>query len=956
MAAVTGKVRVYDLAKELKLENRKIIDDARRFGVIVSVPSNTLDDNIADKIRELYFPKKEQAVTQRSARLIKHAVPLAAAPAAAAPAPATVTQAAPAAAAVAPAAQVTQPVEQAAAPAPAPVAPAPATPAAPATALRPLTTFAPAPAPAPKPAPALVVAEAPAPIAPMAEPAPTTMAPLEEEKTTQVTQLEAPAPAETVAAPIVPAAPEVPPKVAPAVVAAAPAPAQAKTPAGPPGRTNVIRLTPAKPFVPPPPVAPARPGRDARGGRDQQAGRGGRDQQAGRPQPQAEARAGERQRHILESGKPQLHTYVPPPDARHKGRNAGRAKQETKPEPGDKQPFRRGPQQVAAPQQRQIPTELKSLTVVEGITVREYAEKIDAKPRDIVGELMKRGVLATINQTINPELAKEIGKFYGYDITFGEFEDLIVESEFEITPEAMDDTDLRAPIVTVMGHVDHGKTSLLDAIRSARVAEGEAGGITQHIGAYSVEVANPDNPSDLRRIVFLDTPGHEAFTNMRARGAKVTDLVVLVVAADDGVMPQTIEAIAHSKDAGVPIIVAINKIDKGDANPDRVRKELADRGLLWDNWGGDTTMVELSAKMKQNISGLLEMILLQSDLMDLKANPKRMATGTVLEAKLDRGRGSVATVLVQNGSLGIGNPFIVGNYFGRVRALVNDRGQRVEAVGPAMPVEVLGLEGVPSAGDQFQVVSDVAKAQQISAFRQSKARAAALARTSARGLEQLAKQMQTGEVKELKVILKADVQGSVEVLKDTLLKLSTDKVKVNIIQAGVGAITKSDVGLANASDLTEGTAMVIIGFNVRPETTADELARQEGIDIRLHSIIYKVEEEIRNAMIGMLDATTKEVVIGKAEIRDVIRVPKVGSVAGSMIINGMLKRTAQARLIRDNVVIFESSIGSLRRFKDDVSEVQQGYECGITIDRFNDYKVGDVIEAYVTEKVVPTEL
>jgi translation initiation factor IF-2 len=387
-----------------------------------------------------------------------------------------------------------------------------------------------------------------------------------------------------------------------------------------------------------------------------------------------------------------------------------------------------------------------------------------------------------------------------------------------------------------------------------------------------------------------------------------------------------------------------------------VRKELADRGLLWDNWGGDTTMVELSAKMKQNISGLLEMILLQSDLMDLKANPKRMATGTVLEAKLDRGRGSVATVLVQNGSLGIGNPFIVGNYFGRVRALVNDRGQRVEAVGPAMPVEVLGLEGVPSAGDQFQVVSDVAKAQQISAFRQSKARAAALARTSARGLEQLAKQMQTGEVKELKVILKADVQGSVEVLKDTLLKLSTDKVKVNIIQAGVGAITKSDVGLANASDLTEGTAMVIIGFNVRPETTADELARQEGIDIRLHSIIYKVEEEIRNAMIGMLDATTKEVVIGKAEIRDVIRVPKVGSVAGSMIINGMLKRTAQARLIRDNVVIFESSIGSLRRFKDDVSEVQQGYECGITIDRFNDYKVGDVIEAYVTEKVVPTEL
>ncbi|NOT60780.1 MAG: translation initiation factor IF-2, partial [Acidobacteria bacterium] len=504
--------------------------------------------------------------------------------------------------------------------------------------------------------------------------------------------------------------------------------------------------------------------------------------------------------------------------------------------------------------------------------------------------------------------------------------------------------------------VDHGKTSLLAAIRSARVAAGEAGGITQHIGAYSVQVTNPEDANDIRRIVFLDTPGHEAFTNMRARGAKVTDIVILVVAADDGVMPQTIEAIAHSKDAGVPVIVAINKIDKGDSNPERVKKELADRGLLWDSWGGDTSMVELSAKMRLNINGLLEMILLQSDLMELKSNPKRMATGTVLEAKLDRGRGAVATVLVQNGSLKIGDPFIVGNYFGRVRALMNDRGERVEGVGPAMPVEVLGLEGVPAAGDQFQVVADVAKAQQISQFRQMKARAAALARTSARGLEQLAKQMQSGEAKELKVILKTDVQGSVEVLRDTLLKLSTDKVKVSIIQSGVGAITKSDVGLANASDLSEGTAMVIIGFNVRPEASAEELARQEGIDIRLHSIIYKVEEEIRSAMIGMLDATSKEVVIGKAEVRDVIRVPKVGSVAGSMITSGMLKRTAQARLIRDNVVVFESAIGSLRRFKDDVSEVQTGYECGITLDRFNDYKVGDVIEAYIMEKVIPTEL
>jgi translation initiation factor IF-2 len=570
---------------------------------------------------------------------------------------------------------------------------------------------------------------------------------------------------------------------------------------------------------------------------------------------------------------------------------------------------------------------------------------------------MHRGVMATINQTINPEVAREIGRDYGFDISFGDFEEMIVESEFEITPEAMEDTDPRAPVVTVMGHVDHGKTSLLDAIRAARVAEGEAGGITQHIGAYSVEVPDPDNRSHMRRVVFLDTPGHKAFTMMRARGAQVTDIVVLVVAADDGVMPQTIEAIEHAKAAEVPMVVAINKVDKPDANTERVKKELADRGLLWDGWGGQTTMVEVSAKKKQNIDGLLEMILLTADLLELKANPKRMATGTVLEAQLDRGRGAVATVLIQNGTLQVGEPFIVGNYFGKVRALMNDRGERVQTVGPAMPVEVLGLEGVPAAGDQFQVVDDVSKAQQISQFRQTKARATALARSAARGLDQLAAQLESGEVKELLVILKADVQGSVEVLKDTLLKLSTDKVKVRIIRSGAGAITEDDVLLASASNATAtSAATVIIGFNVRPETRVDEVAKQENVDIRLHSIIYKVEEEIRNAMLGLLEATLKEVVIGKAEIRNVIRVPKVGAVAGSMVINGMIKRGAHARLIRDSVVIFETHIGSLRRFKDDVSEVQQGFECGITIERFNDYKLGDVIEAYIIEKVAPTKL
>jgi len=606
---------------------------------------------------------------------------------------------------------------------------------------------------------------------------------------------------------------------------------------------------------------------------------------------------------------------------------------------------------------RAVPAELKPVRLIEGSTVREFAEKLEVKPKDVVALLFERGVMATINQTLNAEIAREVGRAFGYDVSFGAFEDMTQETEFEITPEAMEDTDTRAPVVTVMGHVDHGKTSLLDAIRVARVAEGEAGGITQHIGAYSVEVPNPDNPAERRRIVFLDTPGHEAFTMMRARGAKVTDIVVLVVAADDGVMPQTVEAIEHARAANVPIVVAINKIDKPDANPERVKKELADRGLLWDSWGGSTTMVEVSAKKKQNIEDLLEMILLTADILDLKANPKRLAAGTVLEAKLDRGRGAVATVLIQNGTLKVGDPFIVGNFFGRVRALIDDRGRDVQETGPATPVEVLGLQGVPSAGDQFQVVADVAKAQQISSFRQSKARTSALARSAARGLDQLHEQLEAGEIKELLVILKADVQGSVEVLKETLTKLSTDKVKVRIIRSGVGAITESDVLYASASNATtSGAATVIIGFNVRPESRADEVAKQEKVDIRLHSIIYKVEEEIRNAMIGMLDATTKETVIGKAEVRDVIRVPKVGSVAGCMIIDGLIKRTAKARLIRENVVIFDSAIGSLRRFKDDMSEVAQGFECGITIERFNDYKVGDIIEAYITEKIAATQL
>ncbi|HJQ24284.1 MAG TPA: translation initiation factor IF-2, partial [Blastocatellia bacterium] len=647
--------------------------------------------------------------------------------------------------------------------------------------------------------------------------------------------------------------------------------------------------------------------------------------------------------------------YIPQDNRpRKRTRRGKRGPGEFGPEEGKHLDSPRGHRGTIAPKQKPVFTELRALKVVEGITVKDFAEKIEVKPKDVVTEMIKRGVMATINQTINPEIAQAVGREFGYEISFAPFEEIISEAEEEkIIESGEEDLAPRAPVITVMGHVDHGKTSLLDGIRETRVAEGEAGGITQHIGAYAVDVADPDDPQKSRRIVFLDTPGHEAFTMMRARGAKVTDVVVLVVAADDGVMPQTIEAIDHAQAAEVPIIVAINKIDKPDANPDRVKQELADRGLLWDGWGGDTTMVEVSAKKRQNLNGLLEMIILTSDILELKANADRLASGVVLEAKLDRGRGAVATVLVQQGTLKVGDPFIAGQVFGRVRAMFDDRGRGIDKVGPSTPVEVLGLQGVPAAGDQLQVVSDATQAQHIASQRQMQARMAAIARTSARGLEQLFSEKTA--VKELKVILKADVQGSVEAVRDVLNKLTTERVKISIIRSGVGAITESDVMLAAASSKDMGRAAVIIGFNVRPQSRAREIAENEGVDIRLHTIIYKVEEEIRLAMLGLLDATKREVITGHAEVRQVFRVPRVGQIAGCYILDGTIRRTT-ARILRDNVVIFEGKIDSLRRFKDDVSEVKQGFECGISLERFQDVKTGDVIEAYMTEEVAPTSL
>jgi len=616
--------------------------------------------------------------------------------------------------------------------------------------------------------------------------------------------------------------------------------------------------------------------------------------------------------------------------------------------PGDKRPVRPGPRErveeekVLRPQRRHVeagpPPINREITISEGITVKELSEKLDVKANLVIKKLFDRSIFATINQTLDSKLATEVAREFGASTATVSYE---VEA-MAVVNEAEDTKDVvkRAPVVTIMGHVDHGKTSLLDAIREANVAGREAGGITQHIGAYEVELKG-------KKIVFIDTPGHEAFTRMRARGAKVTDIVVLVVAADDGVMPQTLEAIDHARAAKVPIIVAINKIDKADAQPERIKQQLSDRGLLPEDWGGDTVMVPVSARTQEGLPLLLEMILLVAEIQDLKANPNRPAMGTVIEAQLDRGRGPVATVLVRNGTLAVGDFFICGAVFGKVRAMQNDRGAQIRKAGPSTPVEVLGLESMPEAGDDFQVVTDTAKAKQIVNFRDLKLREAALAKNSRLTLEQLHKQMQAGEVKELPLIIKADVGGSTEVLTEMLQKLTNDKVKVRVIGSGVGAINESDVLLASASNA------IIIGFNVRPERKAEALAEQEKVDIRLHTIIYNLTDEMKLAMSGLLSPVFKEVYKGRAEVKDTFRITKVGNVAGCQVLDGTITQHAEMRLMRDSVVVHTGKIGSLRRFKDDVSEVKSGMECGITVENYGDVKAGDIIEAFVTERVAP---
>jgi len=580
--------------------------------------------------------------------------------------------------------------------------------------------------------------------------------------------------------------------------------------------------------------------------------------------------------------------------------------------------------------------------ISEGMTLREFAEKLGVRVRDLIDALFKRGIMANINQALDPELAQEVAKDLGVEAMVVSFEEEVqLRRELSVGTDQPEAKAPRAPVVTIMGHVDHGKTSLLDAIRSSKLTEAEFGGITQHIGAYHVEVNS-------RQIVFVDTPGHEAFTMMRARGARITDIVVLVVAADDGVMPQTIEAIDHARAAKVPIVVAINKIDKPNANLDRVKKELADRGLTPEDWGGETVMVPISALKRQGIPELLEMILLTADILELKANPDIAAQGAVLEARKEVGRGIVATVLVQNGTLKVGDVFVSGATWGRVRSMSDDVGERAQAAGPSTPVEVTGFNDLPDAGDLLQVVEDESRARSIAEFRAQEVRRVGLAPNQARmSLDQLFNRIQEGEVKDLPVILKADVQGSVEVLRDALAKASTDKVKVSVLHTGVGAISTNDVLLASASKA------VVIGFNVRPERSAVELAEKEGVEIRLHTVIYELIDELRKAMTGLLEPTFREVAAGRAEVRDTFKVPKVGTVAGCHVVEGVIPRSASVRLLRDNRVIYEGKIASLRRFKDDVSEVRTGFDCGIGLDRFQDVKPGDVIEAYTSEEVAP---
>jgi translation initiation factor IF-2 len=973
-----NKIRINELARELEVKAHEILDRLPELGVTEKkTHSSSIDEDVAIKLRRLfghevpeeYAEPEERAATPPAQPVA--AVQTPSAPEAAPvglgqpPTPAAIEEQAaePAAGKIAldrpagrPAHPIRPPLAGSSPPAaqpPAPVAPRAAlTPmTAPAAVIAPGRPTPPMARPVPQPRPGQVLSGPRQPMPPgLAEP----LSPSAPILTRPGVAARAPIAPASLGSPTLPAAPSTPMPAAPRPPAARPLAGQpAARPVVPPRADLAAKLSQPRAAAPGMPAPPS-PGRPLSPGppRPQSAPAPGQPIYRGplRPGQPVVARqgpgpairpgtpmrpgGGPRPMHPT-SRRPGMEPAVapPPPDQqRRPGDKRGRPQRDRSAEPEEKilRPSTRR-QTPSGP-----PPVSREITVTEGITVKELSEKLDVKAGIVIKKLMDRNILATINQTLDSKLATEIAREFGASTSTITYEE---ESQQKVeVAEEQKDLVKRAPVVTIMGHVDHGKTSLLDAIREANVAGKEAGGITQHIGAYYVE-------KDGRKVVFIDTPGHEAFTRMRARGAKVTDIVVLVVAADDGVMPQTLEAIDHARAAKVPIVVAINKIDKPDAQPERIKQQLSDRGLLAEDWGGDTVMVPVSAKIKINLDLLLEMILLVADLQDLKANPARPAMGNVLEAKLDRGRGPVATVLVRNGTLRVGDYFICGAVFGKVRAMLNDRGEPIREAEPSTPVEVLGLESMPEAGDDFQVVTDTAKAKQIVLFREAKVREATLAKSSRITLEMLHKKLAAGEVTELPIILKADVGGSAEVLTDTLHKMSNDKVRIRVLRSGVGAINESDVLLASASDA------IIIGFNVRPERNTSTLAEQEKVDIRLHTIIYNLTDEIKRAMSGLLEPVFKEVYKGKAEVRETFRITKVGNVAGCQVQDGSITRDSEVRLLRDNVVVYTGKISSLRRFKDDVSEVKSGMECGITLENFGDIKQNDIIEAFVTERM-----
>jgi translation initiation factor IF-2 len=950
-----NQVRINELARELEVKAKAIIDLLPGYGVTEKkTHSSSIPADVAEKVRKnLQGAAEAEAQVEATAKAEKEA-----------------KDAAAKAARMRPSAPVAQPQASVA-----PVAVKPSAPAVPVVPVaKPMAPEAPAAA-------APVAPKAPAPVPAVLPPAgkpaaPATTAPA-------ATPIRPPAPA---GAPATPAAarPAVPSGKQPSAMrpaAAAPGAATAR-----PGGAPVRPGTPARPMptgnrgpIPtgnrgplpdtsqgsrsggPRPGQPMRPQQSGQGRpftprSGSPGGPGGPqsrpfEQRRGpmptgtRPGPRAPGRPGmlpppfpEKLPPKAEPGKP-LYTRKPPQRQRpvlDKREQEGERKlHPTRQRPGA---GRSSAAAVIAPPEPRPPREV---TITEGITIRELAEKLDVRAKELLKNLLDRGVFASINQALDVPTATTLAEsFSGVVSVVSLEEEMVLEVAKEETKESLKP---RPPVVTVMGHVDHGKTSLLDAIREADVAAGEAGGITQHIGAYKVVVND-------RAVVFVDTPGHEAFTRMRARGAKVTDIVVLVVAADDGVMPQTKEAIDHARAAKVPIIVAINKIDKPEAQLERVKRQLTENSLMPAEWGGDTEFVEVSAKKRQGIEKLLETILLVADLRELKANPDAPATGTVLESRVDKGRGPVATILIQNGTLNSGDFFICGSVFGKVRAMFDDRGRVVNDAPPSTPVEVLGLQGVPDAGDLFQV-TDEAKARHIVEYRQGKQRDAAMARISGSRitLDQLHEQLKAGDVKELGIVIKGDVQGSVEVLSEMLPKLSTEQVKLKIIGSGVGAVTENDVLLASAS------GAIVIAFGVRPDRKALDLAQQEHVDIRTHTIIYEVSDELKKAMEGLLEPVVTETYLGRAEVRNTFRVKGAGTIAGCYVVDGILKRDAQVRVLRDGAVIYTSKLNSLKRFKDDASEVRTGFECGAGVANFNDVKVGDILECFSVSKMSAAE-